>query len=346
MKKKIVVDIFGGDYAPLEIIKGTVAALNNNSGLEVILVGNKDIIKTTLSTYSFDSSRVEIVDAQDVITNDDVPTVAIKQKTESSLVKALKILKERPEAAALVSAGSTGAVLTGATLLLGRIAGIKRPALSVALPTIKKDKKVLMLDIGANLECKPEYLAQFAVMGTAYVSKFFGVKNPKVALLSNGAEEKKGTEVLQAAHKVLKQMPVNFVGNIEGRDILNGEYDVVVADGFSGNIAIKTIEGTTLLMFEALKDAIKSRFMSKFGFLFMKPSFKKMKYSLDYTRMGGAPFLGCKRVVIKCHGASKAVTIEAALQQAKTLVDTNVIETIENELSNFDLDALLPAESN
>ncbi len=330
---KVIVDIFGGDYAPIEIVKGCVDALSIDKSVNLILSGDKTKVEAELGKYSVDRSRIEIIDAPEVITNDESPTSAIRAKRNSSLVMALDRLKTDPDAAGLVSAGSTGAVLTGAVLKLGRMEGVSRPALAPVLPTINKDKKVILIDCGANTDCKPEFLAQFALMGSAYMNKVFGIENPKVALLSNGAEDKKGNELTKAAFPLLKELPINFVGNLEARYVMSGEVDVVVSDGFDGNICLKSLEGTSTLIFDVLKQEIMAGAMSKIGYLFMKKAFKNLRNRLDYSKGGGALFLGCNKVVVKAHGTSKAITIANSIMQVIEFNQKKVLDGISDYMS-------------
>ncbi len=323
---KIVVDAFGGDFAPLEIVTGAVKALQANDKLKIVLVGDKDKITEILQTQVFVSERLEIVHAPDVVTMDDVPTVAIRTKKTSSIVVAYDYLKNNDDAVALVSAGSTGATLTGAVLKLGRIKGISRPALAPILPTVN-DKGVMLLDCGANADCKPENLLHFAIMGNEYM-KATGVKNPRIALLNIGTEEEKGSEMIKEAYQLLKNSNLNFVGNIEARDILRGSVDVIVSDGFSGNIALKTIEGVGEVLFGELKDVVKSSFKAKLGGLLLKKSLKGIKSKYDYQKLGGAPMLGVTKIVLKCHGNSKAETIAKTIEQAYQLGQNKMIEKV------------------
>ena len=335
---KIVVDAMGGDNAPQEIVKGALAALEQDKALKVVLTGDEDKIKNSLSGQKYDASRLEIVHCTEVITNDDAPTVAIRQKKDSSLVVALKILKEDEEAKGFVSAGSTGAVLTGALLRVGRIRGISRPAVCPALPTAKGGK-VLIIDAGANAECKPVNLAHFAIMGTAY-AKAAGVENPRVGLVTNGTEDHKGDPLHQESYKLLKTLKdINFVGNVEGRDIMSGDIDVAVCDGFSGNIALKTAEGTALAVMSVIKQNIKASFRAKLGYaLFMGGAFKKIKKVLDYSKYGGAVLLGIEKVVVKSHGSSKAESVCASILQARDAAASSLTERIKTMLEGVDLE--------
>ena len=337
---KIVLDAMGGDNAPAEIVKGAVQALGSDKDLKVVLTGDKEKIGQTLSGLSYDKARLEVVHCADVITNDDAPTLAIRQKKDSSLVVALKMLKEDEETQGFVSAGSTGAVLTGALLRVGRIRGISRPAVCPALPTAKGGK-VLLIDAGANAECKPVNLCHFALMGTAY-AKAMGVKEPRVGLVTNGTEDHKGDPLHQEAHNLLKTLPgIHFVGNVEGRDIMSGDIDVAVCDGFSGNIALKTTEGTALAVMQIIKENIMGSFWAKVGYaLFMKKAFKNIKRVMDYSKYGGAVLLGIDKVVVKSHGSSKADSICASVLQAKAAVDSGLVPSIKEMLSETDLEAI------
>lgn len=325
---KLVIDVYGGDNAPKAIVEGAVDALNAEQGFSLVLCGKQEEILQLLKDKSYDKSRIEIVDAQDIITNDDVPSSAILEKKESSLVKALNYLSENEDAKGFVSAGSTGAVLTGAVLLLKRIKGINRPALSPVLPTIT-DSSVLLIDCGANVEPKPLNIVQFAVMGSAFMKSVMGIESPRVGLLSNGAEDSKGTALNKEAFPLLSNAKINFVGNVEGRELLSGDIDVMVSDGYSGNICLKSCEGTALSMFEIIKQGImKGGLRAKLGYLLLKPVLKGVKKKLDYTDNGGAVLLGLQKIVIKSHGSSQAKAIKNSILQAKQMVDKGVVEKI------------------
>ncbi len=330
---KILVDAFGGDNSPSEIIAGALSALDENKNFHLVLVGKKDVIEKELKNYTFDSCRVSILNADDVITCEEEPTLAIRRKPNSSISVAFKELKENEEAGAFVSAGSTGAVLVGATLKLGRIKGVNRPALCPALPTFIDGKQVLLLDSGANADCKPINLVQFAIMGSAYAESM-GVKNPKVVLLSNGTEDEKGNALNHEVFPLLKSLKsVNFVGNCEARDILSGEYDVVVADGFSGNVALKSMEGAIGVVLKSIKQGVYGSLKGKIGGLFLKKTFSSLKNKLDYNNKGGALFLGVNKPVIKAHGSSKRLAIKNTVLQAVEYSTFNISEKISNKLS-------------
>ena len=331
---KIVLDVFGGDNAPYEIVKGAVQAINENDGFELVLVGKEDEIKALLNEFKYVGDRIQIIDARDVITNDDVPTEAIRKKKDSSLVCAFKTLSADPDCVALISAGSSGAVLTGGMLLVKRIKGVTRAALAPLLPTVNGGF-VTLVDCGANAECKPQMLVQFAHFGKAMAKSYMGIQNPRIGLLSNGTEDKKGNNLNTEAFPLLKsEKGINFVGNMEAREMLSGDYDVIVADGFSGNIALKGCEGTALAFMTILKNAIMNGGLrAKLGYLLMKPVFKVVKKTLDYNDYGGAVLVGLQKIVIKAHGSSKAKSIAASINQAVTLHNRGLIEELTKSLT-------------
>lgn len=334
---KILVDAFGGDNAPVEIIAGAIDAVKEKDGFEIVLVGKEEVISAELEKYEFAKDRVSVLNANDVITCEEEPTVAIRRKPESSICVAFKELKENPEASAFVSAGSTGAVLVGATLKLGRIKGVNRPALAPTLPTMIDGKNVILLDSGANADCKAINLVQFALMGSAY-AEGLGVKNPKVALLSNGTEDEKGNMLNHEVFPVLKSLKgINFVGNCEARDILTGEFDVIVADGFSGNVALKSMEGAVNTVLKSLKAGVYGSISGKIGGLFLKKTFTKLKDKLDYNNKGGALFLGVNKPVIKAHGSSKRFAIKNTVLQAVEYSNFNISDRITQKLSEEEI---------
>ena len=293
-------------------------------------------MKAELSKYKYDSSRVEIVHAPEVITNDDVPTKAVKTKKNSSTVVAFELLKEG-RADALVSSGATGAVLTAAVLVLGRIKGISRPALCPRIPNLK-GTGTLLCDCGANLDCKPVNLAHFAIMATAYAQAAYGMKNPKVGLLSNGTEDHKGDALHQAANELLKGMScIDYAGNVEGRDIMVGDIDIAVADGFTGNIALKSIEGCGKAISAIMKREFKKNFFATMRAALVYDVIKNIKKSADYETMGGAMFLGLKKAVVKAHGNSKASGFAICIGQAVEAVRGDMVGKIEKMLAEVDL---------
>lgn len=331
---KIIVDIFGADKSPDEIVKGCIEAIAERDGLELVLSGDEDKINAELAKYSYDKSKIEILDAKDVVTNDDVPTSAIKIKKESSLVKALEALKARDDIEGMLSCGSTGAVLTGGILKVGRIKGIMRPALAPVLPTLG-GKEVCLVDCGANVDCRPEFLVHFALLGSTYMKCVFGVENPRVALVSVGDEDKKGNELTKAVFQLLEKAPINFVGNMEARYALTDQYDVLVADGFVGNVLLKSVEGTASMVMKSLKNAIMGSTSAKIGSLFMKKAFGKLKNDMDYHGKGGAPFLGVEKILIKGHGSSNAKAVKVAIYQIMRMVESKLVDSIKSGIADF-----------
>lgn len=319
---KIVVDAYGGDNAPREIVSGAVNALSLREGFSVVLTGRSEEIEALLNEFGCDRERVEVVEAPDIITNDMAPVEAVRKMKNSSLVKGFYVLNSNPEAKGYVSAGSTGAVLTAATLLVKRKPGVLRAALAPVLPNVVGGR-VVMVDCGANSECKPEMLHNFAVLGSEMAKRSLGIREPRIGLLSNGTEDKKGTDLTRAAFALIRaDESLNFVGNMEAREILSGDYDVVVADGFSGNIALKACEGTALAFMTLLKEGImKGGLRAKLGYLMLKPVLKSLKKTMDYNAYGGAVMLGLEKVVVKAHGSSKAKSVSAAILQALALAE-------------------------
>ena len=328
---KIAIDAFGGDNAPSEIIEGVLLGAQKHPEAEFILCGDEEKIREVLNGR--ESEKISILHAPDIITNDDVPTEAIRKKENSSLVKAFDLLKENDDVIAMVSAGSTGAILTGAIMKIGRIKGISRPALAPVLPTKLANKDVLLIDSGANVDCKPINLQHFALMGSAYYSILYGVENPRVGLLSNGTEEHKGNELTKEAFPLIKSAPVNFIGNVEAREYMSGNVDVMVAEGFAGNVLLKASEGAVLAVLSLLKNSIKSHVSSKIGALFMSKTFKELKGRMDVLgKHGGSPFLGCKKIVMKNHGSSNRNNNASSIDQAILLYENKLIEKIEKAL--------------
>ena len=324
---RIVLDAFGGDNAPTEVVAGAVKALGMDDSLEIVLVGKEAVLTELLAEYDT-PKRISICNAEDVIDCNEAPAVAVRRKKDSSIVKMFGEL-ERADGA--VSAGSTGAVLAGGVFLCGRIKGVKRPALCPVLPTVKGGH-VILADCGANTDCKPEYLLQFAQMGAAYMQCLYGVKSPRIGLLSNGAEEEKGNELVKFTHALLKASGLNFVGNAEARDILSGDYDVIVADGFDGNVALKSAEGTAGAVFTLLKEGINGSLRAKIGALLLKPVLKKIKKTMDYTEYGGAAFVGINKPLVKVHGSAKAKTFAAAIVQCAEMARGNLIAKLSEAL--------------
>ena len=322
---KFVIDAFGGDNAPEAVIEGVCRAMREWGDFEVILTGEEARINEELAKRSADMSRISVINAPEVITCDEQPTIAIKRKKNSSIVAAMNVMAAG-EADCLISAGSTGAVLTGATLIVRRIPGVKRPALAPVMPT--PGKPFLLLDCGANSDCKPEYLQQFAIMGAAYMEGVMHVDSPSVALVNNGEEAAKGSELSKASYSLLSQTPVNFKGNCEAREIFSGKYDVIVTDGFTGNVILKEAEGLAEALFRMLKRELRSSGKTKLGALLAKPAFKSVKKTMDYTEYGGAPLLGINGGIIKAHGSSDAKAFVSAINQARLYVLGGVTEKI------------------
>ncbi len=327
---RIAVDGYGGDNAPQEVVKGVLAALDADKDIEILLTGKKEELAALAGAHD----RLTILDAEEVISCEETPVVAVRTKKNSSLVVALDAVKTG-QADGLVSAGSTGAVLIGATLYIGRVKGVERPALAPALPTVKGGN-VILCDCGANVDCRPSYLLGFARMAVAYQKGVFGLENPRVGLLNNGAEETKGNAFSVECHGLLKAASgINFVGNVEARDILSGEVDVVVADGFDGNVALKSAEGTANAVFSLLKQGIYAGgTRAKLGALLLKPVFKGLKKKLDYNEHGGAAFLGLKKPVVKAHGASKAKSVCGAILQVRDMIAGKVSERLAKDVEN------------
>ena len=328
---KIIVDAFGGDNAPLAILEGAAAAAKEY-GVEVLLTGDEAKIKTVAKENNISLDGIEILHADDVISMHDDPTKILKEKSGSSMAVGLKALSDGL-GDAFVSAGSTGALVVGGTLIVKRIKGVKRPALSSYIPG--KNGNYLMLDIGANADCRPEMLQQFGIMGSVYVENVEGIKSPKVALLNIGTEDTKGGELQKASYELLKSAPINFVGNIESREIPKGEVDVVVADGFTGNIALKLIEGVSSTMFSMIKAVLYKTPLTKIAALILKKGLYSIKAKADYSEVGGAPLLGTRQPVIKAHGSSNGYAIKNAIRQAITFSETGVIEKISKGLADI-----------
>lgn len=336
---KIILDAMGGDNAPYATVAGAVTALGRDKELYLVLTGRRGEIESELAKYKYDKTRLEIVDCPDVIGMNDVPTEAVKRR-QSSLVAGYWMLKKEDDICALVTAGSTGAAIVGGQLILGRIRGIKRPALCPAIPN-SRGGVTLLVDCGANAECKSIMLCQFALLGTAYAKSGFGIKNPKVGLLNNGTEEHKGDPLRQETYKLLSETKgIDFIGNIEGRDIMLGECDVAVADGFSGNVALKSMEGCGKLVLGVLKSEIKSSLSAKIGYLFMRKALKRMRVKLDFDKYGGALLLGLKKPVVKSHGSSKPESIANSIANAAAIYRGNLIPSVEKLLEGADLDSL------
>lgn len=336
---KIIVDCFGGDNCPDAAVKGAVLAINEEKDLSVALCGDKQKISSILDTLTFDKSRVEIIEASDVISNSDKPVEAIRNKTDSSMVVALNALSEG-KYDGLVSSGNTGALLTGATLLVGRIRGVARATLAPLIPTLVNGKCTILCDAGANVDCKASMLKEFAIMGNVYAKSAFGIENPSIGLLNNGAEEEKGNLLTKEAYQILKESGLNFVGNIEAQDFVSGKVDVIVADGFDGNVAIKATEGAAKAIMTVLKQGIvNGGIKAKIGYLLLKPVLKYVKGFLSTDTVGGAVFLGVKKVVVKAHGSSGEVPFKTTILQANKLAKQDVIKLIEDGIKSGSKDS-------
>lgn len=323
---KIAIDCLGGDHSPAANVGGALLALEDFSDLAVVLYGDETAIKAELSGKTYPTERVEIVNAPEAVDGNDKPIDAIRMKKDSSMIRAVKDLRENDEIKALVSCGATG-ILVGASILrIGRLEGVRRPAFCPVLPTMNGGI-VGVCDSGANIDASAEQLKQNAIMGSAYLSRAYGIEKPRVALLNVGTEEEKGDDIRREAYKLLKEeKSVNFVGNMESRDLLSGKYDLVVCDGFSGNVLIKSTEGACLEMLKRLKKDIMSSFWNKIGALFMLKTFKKEKAFMDYRNYGGSVLLGLEKIVVKGHGSSNAVAVRKCIGQAyKTAQNGNVI---------------------
>lgn len=329
---KIVIDGMGGDNAPMAPVEGACMAVKEY-GVDIVITGDKDQLEAELAKHDFDKSKIEIVHTTQIITNDEKPVAAIRRKTDSSMVVALNMVKNK-EADAMVSAGSTGALLSGGVFVIKRIKGITRPCICTAIPTMDGGVSLLS-DTGANVDCNGQQLVDFAAMSNIYAKRVMKIDNPRIALANIGTEEGKGNELLKTTYDLLKdRKDMNFIGNMETREILNGVCDVVICDGFIGNVIVKTLEGTVLSLFKKMKETIMSSTKAKIGALLMKDSLKGLKDSLDYSSHGGAPFLGVEGGLIKAHGSSDARAIKNAIRQAIQFVDGNVVEEIKAYISS------------
>lgn len=329
----IVVDAMGGDRSPDANVEGAVLAVNKISDANVILVGDETRIKEKLSAYKYDRARLSVLHAAEVIDCNEKPTDAIRNKKESSMYKAIELLKSGEDMNALVCTGSTGALLAGAVLKIGRIRGVKRPAFCPVMPTMNR-KIVGVCDSGANVDCDSLQLKQFAVMGSLYMKKAYGVENPRVALLNVGTEEEKGDMLRKETYKILKETPsINFVGNMESRDLLKGNYDIVVCDGFAGNVLIKSTEGACLEMLKLLKTTMTASFKNKMGALLLKKDITELKDFMDYNNYGGAVLLGASKTIVKGHGSSKGITVFHCIEQAYNMEKNGLRAAIAEELS-------------
>lgn len=323
---KVAVDAMGGDHAPLEIVKGAIEAVKDRKDIKVFLVGQEAAVKAELQKYQYDSSRIEVVNATEVIEMAEPPVNAIRSKKDSSIVVAMKMVKNK-EADAFVGAGSTGAVLVGGQLIVGRIKGVERPPLAPLIPTSKGAS--LLIDCGANVDARPSHLVQFARMGSIYMENVMGIKNPRVAIVNIGAEEEKGNALVKETFPLLKECKdIHFIGSIEARDIPSGYADVIVCEAFAGNIILKLYEGVGGTLISMVKDGMMSSLRSKIGALLVKPALKQTLKRFDTAQYGGAPLLGLKGLVVKSHGSSKAVEIRNSIIQCATFTEQQMNEKI------------------
>ncbi len=337
---KILLDAMGGDNAPDATIKGAVRAISEIKA-EVVLIGNEEIINAKVKEFygkdklSDINSRLSIKHATEQIEMEDTPTVAIKQKKDSSMVVGFRMLKEG-DGDVFVSAGNSGALLTGATLLVGRIKGIDRPAIAPMLPAYKKS--FMLMDAGANTNCKPLNLVQFAQMSTIYLKNTFGIESPKIGLLNIGTEDTKGNDLVKETYNILKEqseeLGINFVGNVEGRDCFSGEIDAVITDGFTGNVFLKTTEGLGKLVKRNLTESLKRNIWTTIGAIPCLPAIKRFSKTMDYKEYGGALFLGVKKPVVKAHGSSDEYLFYFTLKQAENFVKSGAVEKMKEEFEN------------
>ena len=323
---RLAIDAMGGDHAPKEIVIGAMKAVQTFSDIHITLVGDEAKIKE----YLTNQERISILHTTEVILGTDEPVRAVRRKKTASMVLAAQQVADG-KADACISAGNTGALMAAGLFVVGRIEGIDRPALSPTLPTIGGEG-FLLLDVGANVDAKAEHLLQYAIMGSIYSEKVRGVAKPRVGLLNIGTEEKKGNELTKQAFELLKTANINFVGNVEARDLLEGVADVVVTDGFTGNMVLKTVEGTAMSMFKMLKSTLMSSLKSKLAAAVLKPEFTTLKNTLDYSEYGGAGLFGLKAPVIKAHGSSNGQSIFSAIRQTRDMVEKDVVGLIKKTM--------------
>ena len=331
---RIIVDAFGGDHAPLEIIKGSAAAIKEYM-IDITLVGNEETIKKVCADEGIDASQFTIVHADSVITMNEAGSDIMKSRSDSSMAVGLRLLADG-EGDGFVTAGNSGAVCVGATLIVKRIKGISRPGFAPILPGM--NGHFMLLDSGANLQCRPEMLRQFGVMGSIYMDKVMGIDNPRIGLANVGVEEHKGTEVQQEAYKLLTEAPVNFIGNVEGRDIPDNACDVLVCDGFTGNLILKTYEGVAMSFLKKIKGIFFKNIKNKIATLLMMKDVKAMKTQFNYNEYGGAPILGVRKPVFKAHGNADAVTFKNAIRLTLQYIERDVIGEISGALNSLKAD--------
>ena len=327
---RIFVDAMGGDYAPQAPVEGAVEALRRYPNIEITLAGDLKQVEPLLKGCDDVRGRITLLDAPEVITNHESPVMGVRTKKNSATVQGMLQLKEK-QADGFVSAGSTGAVLAGGMFRLGRIDGVERPALAPLLPNGKG--YFLLIDCGANVDCKPEYLQQFGVMGDAYMKGVMGLEQPRVGLINIGAESEKGNALVKAVYPMMEQSGYHFIGNVEARDITGDQADVLVCDGFSGNLILKFMEGVSGTLMGMIKKELMADTRSKIGALISKPAFKRVKKAMDYTEVGGAPLLGVQGAVVKAHGSSNAHAFSCAIGQCVKMIDGHVVEIIEKGMA-------------
>ena len=326
----VAVDAMGGDNAPVEIIKGAVEAINEDKRVKVFLVGREPVITEELKKYTYDSAQLEIVHTEEVIETAEPPVMAIRRKKDSSIVKGMYLVKDGT-CEAFVSAGSTGAVLVGGQVIVGRIKGVERPPLAPLIPTEKGVS--LLLDCGANVDARSSHLVQFAKMGSVYMESVMGVKNPKVGIVNIGAEEEKGNALVKETFPLLKNCPeINFIGSVEARDIPTGMADVIVCEAFVGNVVLKMYEGVGAALIKKVKSGMMTSLRSKIGALLVKPALKKTLKSFDTEEYGGAPLLGLNGLVVKTHGSSKAVEVKNSILQCIAFKEQKINQKIKEKI--------------
>jgi len=334
VKMKIVVDAMGGDHAPAVVVEGAVAAARDLA-IDIVLVGRRPAVEAELAKHDTAGLSLTVVHAPEVIAMDEHnPAAAVKAQKESSMVVGMELVKQR-EADGFFTAGHSGGALAAALFRLGRIRGIRRPALSTVFPSQTPQGYCFILDIGANADCKPEYLVQFAMMGSIYAERVLGVAHPRVGIVSNGEEEGKGNELVQQTTPLLRASSIHFIGNVEGKDIPRGLADVIVTDGFTGNVIIKLSEGVSRMLLEILKAELTSSNISKVGALLAKPAFDSVRRRLDYREYGGAPLLGIDGVVLVGHGRSDALAVRNAIRVTAQAVENGVVEAIKDGLAEY-----------
>ena len=327
---RIFVDAMGGDYAPQAPVEGAVEALRRYPNIEITLAGDLEQVEPLLKDCDDVRGRITLLHAPEVITNHESPVMGVRTKKNSATVQGMLQLKEK-QADGFVSAGSTGAVLAGGMFRLGRIEGVERPALAPLLPNGKG--YFLLIDCGANVDCKPEYLQQFGVMGDAYMKGVMGLEKPRVGLINIGAESEKGNALVKAVYPLMEQAGYHFIGNVEARDITGDQADVLVCDGFSGNLILKFMEGVSGTLMGMIKKELMADTRSKIGALISKPAFRRVKKAMDYTEVGGAPLLGVRGAVVKAHGSSNAHAFSCAIGQCVKMIDGHVVDIIEKGLA-------------